>query len=316
MQSADRGHAMRNIRYASARPKFRQAFTLVELLVVIAIIGIMVGLLTPAVQAAREAARRMQCSNHLRQIGIALHNYHSSYKRLPPGLRMNGIFWSGAILSQIEQSGLSEQLDVSQPLTTPRNADVLRTQIETYLCPSASVTEFVSHGVTGRATATYVGVASGTVTRETGPDHKLYARNQDGVLYRNSQTRLAHIADGTSYTVMTGEVLPTAQGVGPDFSRNNQIVDRWAIASPTLARNEMSEALGSTGVAMNLDYRKDPSLFPDEYELSFRSHHGTGSQFLFCDGHVTMFDYQIDRKVYSALGTRRNLEVIDYRDLP
>lgn len=141
----------------------RQAFTLVELLVVIAIIGIMVGLLLPAVQAAREAARRMSCSNNMKQIGLASHNHESAFKRLPPSLFVDiGLppggsgqpgapypaivhCWSIYLLPYMEQNTLYQQYDqkfpwFSSPLIvpgTPNNQLVLQTPIPGYLCPSA-----------------------------------------------------------------------------------------------------------------------------------------------------------------------------------
>ena len=145
----------------------RTAFTLVELLVVIAIIGVLVGLLLPAVQAAREAARRMQCSNNLKQIGLGLHNYHSMYKVLPPatvqemkavtnhlGTRFQaastaaGWGWGSFILPMIEQAGLYEQLRPGEVpfafLNLPNRPDLtpmrqlLTTSIPTFVCPSST----------------------------------------------------------------------------------------------------------------------------------------------------------------------------------
>jgi prepilin-type N-terminal cleavage/methylation domain-containing protein/prepilin-type processing-associated H-X9-DG protein len=138
----------------------RGGFTLVELLVVIAIIGVMVGLLLPAVQAAREAARRMQCSNHLKQIGLAMHNYHSAYNQLPTGfysyptrdgsgpatLRVDagtwdagpGWGWGAMILPFLEQTAIAESLRYDRPVWDPANADVIATKIPGFLCPSAT----------------------------------------------------------------------------------------------------------------------------------------------------------------------------------
>ncbi|MCD0458478.1 DUF1559 domain-containing protein [Roseiconus lacunae] len=138
----------------------RPAFTLVELLVVIAIIGIMVGLLLPAVQAAREAARRMQCSNNMKQIGLAIHNYHSQFKQMPAnhGLRTDliagqtppsGPSWMTVILPQLEQSAAAEKLnfsgtDFSEDSVYPnRNWEVMsQTQVPTYNCPSSALERY------------------------------------------------------------------------------------------------------------------------------------------------------------------------------
>src|SRR6185295_4415493 len=133
----------------------RPAFTLVELLVVIAIIGVLVALLLPAVQAAREAARRMTCSNHLRQLGLALQNYHDTYNALPPARHAGGvnICWLVRILPYIEQGNV--KYDFSQGgLAGTLNSVVTNTQIKILLCPSAP---------TGRKAVTG-GQATGGVT--------------------------------------------------------------------------------------------------------------------------------------------------------
>ena len=126
------------------RAPLRAAFTLVELLVVLAIIGILVSLLLPAVQAVRETARRMQCQNHLHQIGIALHNYHAAHRKFPPGglevrpqwRQGKQLAWSAFVLPFLEESATYERIDFSYAFDHPVNAEVAATTIETYLCPS------------------------------------------------------------------------------------------------------------------------------------------------------------------------------------
>jgi prepilin-type N-terminal cleavage/methylation domain-containing protein/prepilin-type processing-associated H-X9-DG protein len=138
----------------------KRAFTLVELLVVIAIVGALVGLLLPAVQAAREAARRMQCSNHMKQIGLAMHNYHSAFNQLPTGyysfptrdgtapasMRLDSLTWDAGpgwgwgamILPFLEQTALAEQIRYDRPLWDPSQAELISTKVSTFLCPSVS----------------------------------------------------------------------------------------------------------------------------------------------------------------------------------
>ena len=128
------------------RPAKRSAFTLIELLVVIAIIAVLIALLLPAVQAAREAARRISCVNNLKQIGIALHNYHSTFDTFPTGgwiyiatqpntINMN-MGWSAAVLPWLEQPALYAGLNVGFPYNDPTNTTAAYTVLTVYLCPS------------------------------------------------------------------------------------------------------------------------------------------------------------------------------------
>src|SRR5437016_10668312 len=138
-------------------PMRRSAFTLVELLVVIAIIGVLVALLLPAVQSAREAARRTQCMNNLRQIGLALHTYHDTFKVFPPSYLTvpggspsmgkpdpdngdAGPGWTALmlLLPQVEQANLYNSFDLNTPAWSSKNATVAQTFVKSYICPSAN----------------------------------------------------------------------------------------------------------------------------------------------------------------------------------
>jgi prepilin-type N-terminal cleavage/methylation domain-containing protein len=196
-------------------PKSSTAFTLVELLVVIAIIGVLVALLLPAVQAAREAARRMQCGNNLRQIGIALHNYADVARSLPAGY--NGLpyppspsthfRWSGlaAITPYLEQTAIGGALDFTVPLfgpatmnfeIFPQNRQAVATRLKVFLCPSD----------TGK-----------TVTPDRGPSNYMLCTGDGddggdlydatGTFFANSWLRLAQVRDGLSNTVFGSETL-------------------------------------------------------------------------------------------------------------
>jgi prepilin-type N-terminal cleavage/methylation domain-containing protein len=189
----------------------RHGFTLVELLVVIAIIGVLVSLLLPAVQSAREAARRMQCGNHMKQIGLAMHNYHDAYGLFPntePGgvgsLTMASAFVS--ILPYLEQNPTYQLYDFGLGNAHPHNRQVVSQHIPTYLCPSASLRRPVpipGCDANDRAPGTYaVSTGSGDPwgTFASGNPH-----NGAIVNTGSGTTRFRDILDGTSHTLLAGE---------------------------------------------------------------------------------------------------------------
>ncbi len=178
----------------------RSAFTLVELLVVIAIIGILVGLLLPAVQAAREAARRMQCSNNVMQLGVALHNYEMAHRVLPPGtVDAKGPIvhlpvgfhhsWIVQILPMLDERNAYKLLDHSQSIYSKANFPVRSYAIATLHCPSSPNA--------GGPTSSYAGVHD---SREVPIDI-----TNNGVLFLNSHVRFDDVSDGISYTLFAGE---------------------------------------------------------------------------------------------------------------
>ncbi len=203
----------------------RRAFTLIELLVVIAIIAVLIALLLPAVQAAREAARRAQCVNNLKQIGLALHNYISTFNVLPPG-RVNthiagqGNCWGAyaEILMQLDQTVIFNSFNFniapdSDPTTTPSAANVtgFETFLTVLLCPSDSQAVLVPVGNGLYATHNYpLCTGSGYSIVQT-PAPPLYDR-PNGVLFENSSVSPAGIIDGMSQTVAIGETIRSIPG--------------------------------------------------------------------------------------------------------
>jgi prepilin-type N-terminal cleavage/methylation domain-containing protein len=224
----------------------KRGFTLVELLVVIAIIGILVALLLPAIQAAREAARRSQCMNNLKQIGIALQNYDSSHKTLPPGVALGeGAMWSGFILADLEETALADLVTIDYVNSRPyahdqpsysaivdpyKNVFACETLIPTFRCPSTPLPEHVpDHGhnakryVQRRVPSSYIACASGLSTSQAitqvfkGEFHR-WLEQTDGVMYgvkvKDLNTKfgqgtvsMAKITDGTSKTIAVGEAV-------------------------------------------------------------------------------------------------------------
>ena len=199
----------------------RSAFTLIELLVVIAIIAILIGLLLPAVQKVREAAARMKCSNNLKQIGTAFHNYHSSFERFPCGFNATaatvdgeslgpGWGWAAIILPQLEQDNLHRQINFNLGIEDPFHTNVRIMPLSGYRCPSdvaPSDHKFtVSNGGTpicDVAYANYVGVG-GTFEVSAFPDTNTGVMIRDKTL-KNKGFRVTDIIDGSSNTMVVTE---------------------------------------------------------------------------------------------------------------
>jgi prepilin-type N-terminal cleavage/methylation domain-containing protein len=307
-----------------------RAFTLVELLVVIAIIGILVALLLPAVQSAREAARRVECQNHLKQIGLAIHNYESAYRSLPWGAKGGwGQAWTTDILPFIERADLWEiapQAELGGP--TGSNSESLRfqqlakTAVPTFRCPSqpgpTHQNESTSE-IIGRAVASYLGSAGGDVTTDNGPTAGSVGLSMDfgnGVFQVQRFTPLASflppppvkppiifadVLDGLSNTLMVLE--------GRFISFDCEVCDRHALYHPEfddLQGRDFSEALIATTYGINLV--QSPMW---QKELSPGGYHVGGIETLRCDGSVRFITDQIDRDTLHALGSRRGHEVLD-----
>jgi prepilin-type N-terminal cleavage/methylation domain-containing protein len=289
-----------------------RGFSLVELLVVIAIIAILVALLLPAVQAAREAARRVQCQSQLRQIGIALHHYHDCLGSFPPGISgSNRTFWSGHLLPFLEQRALYESLDFSLPWNQGANGEACASWLPVLRCPSSTAPgQLTAQGIADRVPCTYLACSSGTVQRESGPPPLAGQADSDGIFFEDSGVRMADLLDGSSATVLAGETVFIYQGHGLDHYGLTQYLDHWYVGTMEGRGNEVSESMGSTGVAINSFLRE---VFVDEKELAFSSHHSGGAQVVLADGAVAFISEAIDRTTWSSLGTRAGSEVVAAR---
>ena len=307
----------------------RRGFTLVELLVVIAIIGVLVSLLLPAVQAAREAARRMSCSNNLKELALAIHNYESTYRFMPPGYlhlpgpageeeaNYRGFAWGAAILPQLEQSALYEQLDFGRPVFDVENLEARETFLPVFLCPSDvySADTYVvrdenSSPVERYAGASYAANWGPADANENLDDTPLLSR---GVFYRNSRTYFRDVIDGLSNTLALGErtngpipsTLPDSVLFGgPATTAHASFENVWAAAVRDV--DDLGDDHGHM-VLFETQYR------PNQYDgddKGLSAPHAGSALFALCDGSVRAMTQQIDPVLYDAMATRHGHEVV------
>jgi prepilin-type N-terminal cleavage/methylation domain-containing protein len=286
----------------------RRGLSLVELLVVIAIIALLLSLLLPAIQAAREAARRVDCGNRLRQMSLGMLQYHNSKQHFPPAIdTQSRKIWSGYLLPYIEQANLYSKIDRTLAWNVGINAEVCSTFLPIFRCPSSTAPNtMTAQGIEDRVPCDYLVCASGTDTRESGPGVLAGGPHSDGVSFSDSRIRIAAIRDGTSNTIALGDSFFQFEELDLDHTGYPQFLDRWCVGTLEGVGNEVSEAMGSTGVALNSHKLE---VFIDERELAFGSQHPGGAQIALVDGAIRFHDEGIDRAVWSALGTRANGEI-------
>jgi prepilin-type N-terminal cleavage/methylation domain-containing protein len=311
---------MKNIRFP------RPGFTLVELLVVIAIIGILVGLLLPAVQAAREAARRMQCGNNLKQLGLALQNYESSFKRMPAGRTPNATLSAhAALLPFMEQRSIYDAIDFSQAFTHVRNDLPRRAAVPGLLCPSDRVNIIPVAGWAGTNYRTNQGATilnSLPATTVGGTNFGMPEPN--GPMVPGIFRTFASVTDGLSNTAAFSE-----HGLG-DFS--NAVSSPTDTFRPGTYPNTLDEAVQQCNAVNVLDLSMQGNsnvgapwlsgshstsnyfhvappngrscMFPPQrIATSAKSYHTGGVQVGRCDGSVSFVTQSIDLTIWRALGS-------------
>jgi prepilin-type N-terminal cleavage/methylation domain-containing protein/prepilin-type processing-associated H-X9-DG protein len=303
----------------------RRGFTLIELLVVIAIIAILIALLVPAVQKVREAAARVQCQNGLKQIAVALHGYHDQKKMLPPGglgpTTTHGMGFHVLILPYIEQTSLMNdptKFDFARSWTsnTPANPTVsggMNTRVAIFYCPSfqqdrgdysimTSIKVYTTHyhGVMGAKGPGYSFQGASTPPSRGG-----FADN--GVLYRDSTVRLTDISDGTSNTLMVGEMAWAPELIpGGGYAHHRR---GWAQGFDGTADASTAHSCKNVNFGLNVrGYVTTPVI---EYfnDVSFGSTHaGGGANFAFADGSIRFVNQDVDIAIYKATASRANSE--------
>jgi prepilin-type N-terminal cleavage/methylation domain-containing protein/prepilin-type processing-associated H-X9-DG protein len=319
-------------------PARRAGFTIIELLVVVAVIGILLALLMPAIQQARVASRRKRCQHNLKQLGIALQNYHSNYNVFPIGNMFRGTAysngWSMFAMMMPELDMQSQYMKLN--FKYPDRCVAWQVQMETakpgswpgyspqqiFTCPSdpnggrqfTGSTGSGAYLVTNNRTAVsnYLGVCGKTYKWDcgmsdlwaiTGPDTDCQdISGYEGVFFNNSKIRIDDVFDGTSTTFAIGE-----RAVAKALTYGWPLCGR---GFPPLYSGRRDHIL-DTGAGF---FRRDPN-WPDDdgpQNDGFYSHHAGGAHFLMCDGSVDFFSYSIDNRIYQGLSTRFGKEVINF----
>jgi prepilin-type N-terminal cleavage/methylation domain-containing protein/prepilin-type processing-associated H-X9-DG protein len=321
----------------------RRGFTLVELLVVIAIIGTLVGLLLPAVQSARESARRSRCQNNLKQLGLAMHNYHSARNRLPPGYMLvpdpalvnpwghrflqQRFGWGMLLLPYLEESAIYDQhaaalADPSGNMPAPSATNGLRSRPVVFVCPSDDLPVATLWSVRNYGSSNYVG-CYGRMNEMAGQNVGNFD-SATGVLHATSKVAFKDVTDGTSQTIMLGEVSSKERHFGVAIAATNNcpgfIGGIWAgvpfelkydgmVLRDTHPNHPINSRLSDTQLDSSNGGRGDHD--------GFGSRHPGGAMFVFCDGSTRFLSENIDSSstpgTYQRLGDKADgLSVGDY----
>jgi len=301
---------------------WRAGFTLVELLVVIAIVGVLLALLIPAVQSAREASRRTQCQNNLRQIGVALHSYESANRKWPAGKKWSGppsdpssftMSWCSFLLHDVEESAVRDAIDFTKPFTAPVNLPATSTIIPIYLCPSTSEVEehrtpdgrlFNLGGIPGEGLACidYLGISGPNqdirhpITEEFyGPQRGVLVGTKgqpnEAELIEPPPITSAKITDGLSHTMCVTEC--TGRGVNSSGGTIGALHGAWAAGSNVTHIND------------GINDSKPPKAWFNE---RIYSDHPGGANILMCDSSVHFMSDDTKKKIIYGMASRDGQE--------
>ena len=283
----------------------RRGFTLIELLVVIAIIAVLIALLLPAVQQAREAARRSQCKNNMKQLGIALHSYHEQFNVFPPGTAPGPVLipawgWGAFLLPGLDQAPLYQKLDLNRvPLSTGatiiNGSTLTQTVLPIFICPSDTGAN-LNDQKRFHAKSNYRGVSGAVPSAVAGasvPTSVWDPATGDGMFRMNNPIRMADVTDGTSNTLMALETM---------LDGTNKVGAIWVgmtQSSPSYTVSDVMWFVNRLDFSINEIAAQAPS-----------SRHVGGCHFLLADGSARFFSDSMDGKVLEAAGTRNGGEVL------
>jgi prepilin-type N-terminal cleavage/methylation domain-containing protein/prepilin-type processing-associated H-X9-DG protein len=314
----------------SANPTTRSAFTLIELLVVIAIIAVLIALLLPAVQSAREAARRAQCVNNLKQIGLAVHNYHDTVGALPPGTSgcCNGT-WQAFILPYMEQTALANSYNFSNPrYVHPANTTVTTNFISAFLCPSNGIQHKPISGALGAFTGVvsahnYVANFGATDidqqdvildSRFAGAPFSFIApysnANHLASPNKGRTATIATITDGTSNTMLASEVIIVPRE--NELRGNTWWADSTSYTALLAPNSPLPDYMYSNRACVPTIARPTPcaNATAGPLYLAARSLHSGGVNAAMCDGSVRFMKNSISLPVWRALSTTQGGEIV------